>query len=72
MTEGLGSQEIRKYQENLNTLQKDSLVPSLPPKFKILSILAKNFSKYTLDFSRSVLFHMNIRVYLKYFVHGCI
>ena len=33
---------LRKYQENLNISQNDSLIPSLPVKFKILLKLAKN------------------------------
>ena len=33
---------LRKYQENLNILQNDSLIPSLPAKIKILLKLAKN------------------------------
>ena len=44
---------------------------SLPPKVKIFSILAKNFGKQKLNFSRRALFHMKTRVCLKYFVHDC-
>ena len=48
-----------------------NLVPSLPPKKKILSILAKDSMKIEIELSHSVLFHMESRVFLKYFVCGC-
>ena len=32
----------------------------------------KNLLKIRLDFSRSALFHMKTRVYLKYFVNDCL
>ena len=38
----LGSQEIRKVQENLKTSKSYNLVPSPPSKIKFLLILAKN------------------------------
>ena len=41
----LGSWEIRKYQENFQTSQNDSLVPSSPAKIKILLKLTKNLWK---------------------------
>ena len=44
---------------------------SLPPKKKMLSILAKNPWKQKLNFSRSALFQMKTRVFLKYFVRSC-
>ena len=37
--------EIRKVQNNVKTSWKYNLVPSLPPKYKILSILAKDSLK---------------------------
>ena len=43
---------------------------SFTPKIKTLLILAKNWWKIKLKFSRSALFHMKARVFLKYFVHG--
>ena len=46
-------------------------MPSLPPKMKILSILAKTAEKEKLNFSRSVLFHMKTRLCLKYYGNGC-
>ena len=45
-------------------------MPSLPAKIKILAMLAKNSLKQELNFFRSVLFHMETRVTLKYFVNG--
>ena len=42
MTLDLESQEIRKDQENVKTSQNYKFVLSLPPKRKILLILAKN------------------------------
>ena len=39
----LGSQEIIKYKKILKTSYIDKLVLSLPPKIKILLIVAKNF-----------------------------
>ena len=39
---------------------------------KVLPILAKNFEKQKLNFSRSALFHMKTRVNLKYFVNDCV
>lgn len=44
----LGSHEIRKCHENLKTLQNDSLVPSLSPKIKILSIISIPYKNQTL------------------------
>ena len=44
---------------------------SLPPKTKILSILAKISQKQKLNFSRSVPFHMKARICLKYFENDC-
>ena len=36
---------LRNYQENLKTSKNYSLVPSLPLKMKVLSILAKKVNK---------------------------
>ena len=36
-------EKIRKYQENLKISKNYSLVPRLPPKMKILSILSKDY-----------------------------
>ena len=47
-TQDLRSYKIRKGQENLNTSKNYNLVPSLPPKLKILLILAKNCWKIKL------------------------
>ena len=63
--------ETREVQNNVKTLCNYNLVTSLPPKKKILLILAKDSLKIELNFSRSVLFHMETRVFLKYFVRGC-
>ena len=69
------SLEIRKLGKIRKFLKKSwnyNLVPSLPPKKKILSIIAKDSLKKILNFSRSMLkFHMTTRVCLKYFVPGC-
>ena len=46
-------------------------MPSLPPKKKILSILAKDSLKIEIELSLSMLFHMNTIVFLKYLVRGC-
>ena len=40
---------LRKYQENPKVLENYNLVPSLPLKMKILSILAKNGKKKEID-----------------------
>ena len=42
MTLDLGYYEIRKYQKNPKISYIYSLVPSLPPKIKMLPILTKN------------------------------
>ena len=47
-------------------------MPSLPYKRKGFLIIAKNCKKLKLKFSRSALFRMKIRVFLKYFVHDCL
>ena len=44
---------------------------SLPPKIKILSILAKKISKIETKLSRTVLFHRKTTVCLKYFGQDC-
>ena len=62
----LGNYEISGKSKN------DNLVLSLPPKMKLLPILAENSLKIKMDFSHSVLFHMKTRVYLTYFVRDCI
>ena len=43
----------------------------VPPKKKILSLLATDSLKIEIKFSSSALFHMKTRVFLKYFVRGC-
>ena len=48
-----------------------SLVPSLPPRMKIFSILTKNVQKLKLNFSRTALFHTSTKVFLIYFGVGC-
>ena len=62
----------KKNQESLKTSLNDSLVPSFPPRIKILLILAKTIEKPKLNFSRWALFHMKTRVSLKYFVNYCL
>ena len=63
------SSEIRKVQNNVETLWKYNLVPSLPPKNKILPLLAKlSLKKKKLNFFRSALYDMETRVLLIYFV----
>ena len=76
-TYDLGSQKIRKVQNNVKTSWNYNLLPSLSPKKEILSVIAKgsfniekNFAKQ--NFSCSVLFYMKARVLLKYFVFGCL
>ena len=44
----------------------------LPPKMKILPILAKKIQKWKLNFPRHALFHMKIRVCLKSFADDSI
>ena len=44
---------------------------SLPPKNKILSILPKDSLKTEIELSRSALFYMKTKVFLKYFVRAC-
>ena len=48
-------------------------MPSLPPKMKILSIKAKNYSKIEIEFSRSALFYTktNTKICLIYFGQDC-
>ena len=46
-------------------------MPSPPVKMKVLSILAENSWKTEMKLSRSVLFHMETRVSLRYFVTYC-
>ena len=46
-------------------------MPSLPPKIKILLMLAKNSWKIEIKTSPISLFHMKTRVCLKYFVNDC-
>ena len=47
-------------------------MPSSAAKMKILLTLAKNSCKREINFSRSALFQMKIRISLKYFVNDCI
>ena len=56
---------------NVKTSWKYNLVPSILPKKKIVSILAKDSSKLESELSRSVLFHEKTRVFLKYLVRAC-
>ena len=44
-TFNLGSEEIRKYLQNLKKFKNCGLVPSLPPKMKVSSMLAKKSLK---------------------------
>ena len=46
-------------------------VPSSPPQKKNFSIPAKDYLKTEIELSRSVLFHMETIVFLKYFVRRC-
>ena len=55
-------------QELLNNLRLRILVPSLPPKRKLLLVLVKSAEKKKLKLS---LFYIKTRVFLKYFAHGC-
>ena len=48
-TYDLGSLEIRKAQNNAKTLYNYNLVFILPPKKKVLSILAKEFLKIEIE-----------------------
>ena len=68
----LGSQESRKYQENLKTSLNYGLVSSLTTKTKHLSILGKTVDKQKLNFSRTVLFRVKTRVCVKYFFYDCL
>ena len=63
--------EIRKI-ENVKTSWNCNLVPSLLPKKKILSILAKDSLSIEIELSRSALFQVKTKVFLKYFVRGCL
>ena len=56
----LGSQEIRKKQESIQTSQNDSLLPSLPAKMKNFLILAKIFRKIAIQlFLQCAISHEN-------------
>ena len=68
----LESSEIRKYQESVKISYNNRLEPSRPAKMKILLRLEKNLVKQKLNFSRSALFVMKIRVSLKHFVNDCL
>ena len=68
----LGSEEIRKYYENLKPSKNYSLVSSLHPKMKLLSIKRKTVLKLKLNFYRSALFHTNTKVSLIYFGKDCL
>ena len=72
LSSGLGSQEIRKNQENLKVCQNYKVVPSLLAKMKILSILAKNFGKVEIELFPQALIYMKIRVCLNYFLNDCL
>ena len=56
-TSELGSYEIRKVQNNVNTSWNYNLMHSLPHKNKTLPILAKDSLKIEIEPSRSALFH---------------
>ena len=45
-------------------------MPSLLPEKKKLSILAKNSLKIENELTRSEIFHMKTRVFLKYFIRA--
>ena len=66
MTQDLGSEEIRKYQENLKTLQSYNLVPKFPHKINFFHHQQKTVETWKLSFSRSALFHRKTRVCLEY------
>ena len=70
VAERLKTYDLRKYHENLEASQNYSLVLSLPPKMKTLSVLLKIPAK-KIELSRSALFHMKTRASFKYFVHDC-
>ena len=53
--------DIEKCQENLKISYNYSLVPSLSPKIKILSILAKNSENKELNFSVVSYFAWNLK-----------
>ena len=68
----LGSEEIMKYYENLKPSRNYSLVSSLHPKMKLLSIKGKTVLKLKLNFYRSAVFHTNTKVYVIYFGKNCL
>ena len=54
------TEEIKRYQETPKISWNYRLVPSLPPKMKILSILAKNNGKIVIElFSQCAISHKN-------------
>ena len=61
---------MMKVQNNVKTSWNYNLAFGLPPKERILSILAKDFLKYTLSLSHIALFPTKTRVFRKYFVRG--
>ena len=63
----LGNHKVSKRSKNFMNC---SLVLSLSPKIKILSIIPKNSSKIKLNCSRSVLFHKKTTVCPRYFGHN--
>ena len=55
--------------KKVSKFRRNSLVPSLPAKMKILLILSKKtLGKQKLNFYRRALFHMKTRVSLRYFI----
>ena len=61
------SGKIRK----VTKLHRVISLTSLPPKKRFCSYQQKTVEKQKSKFSRSALFHLKIRVCLKYFVHDC-
>ena len=70
--EELKTQDLRKIQNNVKTSWNHILVPSLPPKKKLLSILAKDFLKIEIElFPQGTISHENYSFPQIFFVRAC-
>ena len=65
------TQNLRKYQEIVETPYHDSPVPSPPTEMKFFPILAKILEKEKLNLPRNPLLHTKTRVSLEYSVNDC-
>ena len=67
----LGSQEMRKLQENLKTEHRHNVMPNLQSKNKNLATEQGNFAKSVIKLSTKVLFFKFRKLVLRCFVRNC-